>query len=129
MADRSLPTREHGSLEACCPGQFGAPTPNAGVTFIAQKNLTLIDLRGDEGEGTFDERYPGFGWRVKREPTEVENLDLITIEILQGNPGNHPGYSQTSDKFPEKSAESHNLQCNKRPHDHDQEPEDTDGSY
>jgi hypothetical protein len=46
----------------------------------------LIDLRGDQGEGTFGERYPGFGWRVKREPTEVENLDLITIEILQGDP-------------------------------------------
>ena len=53
MADRSLPTREHGSLEACCPGQFGAPTPEAGVTFVAQKNLTLIDLRGNPRNPAF----------------------------------------------------------------------------
>lgn len=46
----------------------------------------LIRLRGEEGEGTFEERYPGFGWRVKQEPTEIPNLLLITVEILHGNP-------------------------------------------
>lgn len=45
--------REHGSLEACCPGQFGAPTPEAGVTIVAQKNLTLIDLRGNPQNAAF----------------------------------------------------------------------------
>ncbi len=46
----------------------------------------LIDMTGEEGEGTFGETYPGFGWRITREPTDVEDLDLITLEILQGNP-------------------------------------------
>jgi len=46
----------------------------------------LIEVHGEEGEGTFGERYPGFGWRIKREPTDVEELDLITLDILTGNP-------------------------------------------
>lgn len=50
MVDR---IREHGSFESCCPGQFGAPTPNAGATFIAHTNLTLIDLRGDPRNAAF----------------------------------------------------------------------------
>jgi hypothetical protein len=46
----------------------------------------LIDIRGEEGEGIFGERYPGFGWRIEREPTDVDNLDLITLDILHGDP-------------------------------------------
>ena len=46
----------------------------------------LIEVHGEEGEGTFGERYPGFGWRIKREPTDVAELDLITLDILTGNP-------------------------------------------
>ena len=45
--------REHGSLESCCPGQFGAPTPHAGITFIARANLTLVDLRGNPQDSEF----------------------------------------------------------------------------
>jgi hypothetical protein len=45
----------------------------------------LIELRGEEGEGTFGERYPGFGWRIKIEPTDVEELDLVTLDILVGD--------------------------------------------
>lgn len=45
MAD-ILP-RSPASLEACCPGRFGAPTASAGVSFFARTGLTLIDLRGN----------------------------------------------------------------------------------
>ncbi|MBN1344491.1 MAG: hypothetical protein JXQ73_17510 [Phycisphaerae bacterium] len=46
----------------------------------------IIDLQGEEGEGTFGERFPGYGWRIKREPTDTENFDLITLDILTGDP-------------------------------------------
>ncbi len=45
--------REHGSLESCRPGQFGAQTTNAGATFHARSNLTLIDLRGNPANAAF----------------------------------------------------------------------------
>jgi len=45
--------RDPACLESCCPGQFGAPIPHAGVTFTAHTNLTLIDLRGDLQDATF----------------------------------------------------------------------------
>src|SRR5690242_2318594 len=45
--------REHGSLESCCPGQFGAPIPHAGTTFISHSNLVLIDVRGDPANAAF----------------------------------------------------------------------------
>ena len=45
--------RQPACPESCCPGQFGAPTPNAGITFSACINLTLIDLRGDPRDQTF----------------------------------------------------------------------------
>lgn len=51
MAD--VVNREHGSLESCCPGQFGAQTTHAGTTFIAHSNLALIDLRGDPSNAGF----------------------------------------------------------------------------
>lgn len=51
MAD--VLTRSPATLEACCPGQFGAPTPQAGITFSARTNLTLIDLRGDPQRAEF----------------------------------------------------------------------------
>lgn len=51
MADTLL--REHGSLESCCPGQFGAPIPHAGTTFIAHSNLALIDVRGNPANAGF----------------------------------------------------------------------------
>jgi len=46
----------------------------------------LIDLIGEEGEGAFGERYPGFGWRIEVEPTDVDNLDLVILDILHGDP-------------------------------------------
>ncbi len=52
----------------------------------AEEEDKLIDLEGEEGEGLFGERYPGFGWRIKRETTDIENLDLITLDILNGDP-------------------------------------------
>jgi sarcosine oxidase subunit gamma len=48
-----LLNREHGSLESCCSGQFGAPTPHAGITFIARAHLSLVDLRGDPQDDAF----------------------------------------------------------------------------
>src|SRR3954470_13356830 len=45
--------REPACLEACCPGQFGAPTTHAGITFAARTNLRLIDLRGDSTQTQF----------------------------------------------------------------------------
>ncbi len=55
------------------------------MDLIMDEEDRLIDLDGEEGEGTFGERYPGFGWRIKREPTEIENLDLVTVQILRGS--------------------------------------------
>lgn len=52
----------------------------------AEEEDKLIELEGEEGEGLFGERYPGFGWRIKRESTDTENLDLITLDILHGAP-------------------------------------------
>ena len=46
-------TRDPACLESCCPGQFGAPTPHAGITFTARTALTLIDLRGDPQDAAF----------------------------------------------------------------------------
>jgi sarcosine oxidase subunit gamma len=45
--------RDAACFESCCPGQFGAPTPNAGITFAARTGLTLIDLRGDPQRAEF----------------------------------------------------------------------------
>ncbi len=52
----------------------------------AEEEDRLVDIHGEEGEGTFGERYPGFAWRIRREPTDVDNLDLISLEILTGDP-------------------------------------------
>lgn len=46
----------------------------------------FIQILGEEGQGLFGDEYPGYGWKIIREPTEVENLDLLTIEILNGPP-------------------------------------------
>jgi sarcosine oxidase, subunit gamma len=45
--------REPACMEACCPGQFGAPSPHAGITFAARTNLKLIDLRGNPARREF----------------------------------------------------------------------------
>ena len=39
--------------EAACPGQFGAHTPRAGITFAAHTGLTLVDLRGNPQHAEF----------------------------------------------------------------------------
>jgi sarcosine oxidase subunit gamma len=44
--------REPACLECCCPGQFGAPAPHAGIAFSAYTNLVLFDLRGDPRDRT-----------------------------------------------------------------------------
>lgn len=46
-------TRDPACLESCCPGQFGAPIPQAGITFSARTNLALIDLRGNPQHAEF----------------------------------------------------------------------------
>ena len=51
MAD--MLTRDPACLESCAPGQFGAPTPRAGITFSARTGLTLIDLRGNPRDAEF----------------------------------------------------------------------------
>ncbi len=48
-----LLTRDPACLEACCPGQFGAPVPHAGITFTARTDLALIDLRGNPQHAEF----------------------------------------------------------------------------
>lgn len=45
--------REHACMESCCPGQFGAPTPHAGISFAARTGLTLLDLRGNPQDPVF----------------------------------------------------------------------------
>ena len=45
--------REPASMESCCSGQFGAPTPQAGITFAARIGLTLLDLRGNPQDPAF----------------------------------------------------------------------------
>ena len=45
--------REPACGESCCPGQFGAPTPHAGITFAARTGLTLLDLRGNPQDAAF----------------------------------------------------------------------------
>ena len=45
--------REFANPESCCPGQFGAPTPHAGITFSALTGLALIDVRGNPQNAGF----------------------------------------------------------------------------
>jgi sarcosine oxidase, subunit gamma len=46
-------TRDPACPESCCPGQFGARVPHAGITFAARAGLTLIDLRGNSQHAEF----------------------------------------------------------------------------
>ena len=39
--------------EAVCPGQFGAHTPRAGITFAARTAIALVDLRGNPQHAEF----------------------------------------------------------------------------
>src|SRR3990170_1677399 len=51
---------------------------------LAQMDLGLIELDSvDEvQEGDFGPRYPDFGWRLITEPTAIEGMYRLTVEIL-----------------------------------------------
>ncbi len=51
---------------------------------LAELDLGLVELDSvDEvQEGDFGPRYPNFGWRLITEPTAIEGLFRITIEVL-----------------------------------------------
>lgn len=81
MADAM--TREPACPESCCPGQFGAPTPRAGITITARTDLTLIDLRGDARDAAFlANANAALGTQLPLEPNTTatgENCDVLWL--------------------------------------------------
>ncbi|MGE3316495.1 MAG: hypothetical protein AB7O26_15370 [Planctomycetaceae bacterium] len=66
---------------------------------LSERMLALLELDQDlvqrifvdqEQEGDFGDQYPGYFWRIQLEPTEIEGLGQVVLEVLHNDDLDNP---------------------------------------